>query len=154
MKILQYSSDVKKSQYGRRRDPLGAVSFGVFLIILAVMQLSNPDLAGQVIDYLRSFSTYGHPVSPPPNILVHIAEFCLYFGVWLILLGALRVSFRLGVWSIPGDITGGIFLIILNYLILDTIKSGGDPANLLPLLIVGIGIAVIAGAIGQIMLRR
>lgn len=154
MNTYQSSRNIRTRNNARRYDPLGAVSFGVFIIIIAVMQLSNPTLTSEIVDYFKSFEIVGHQVPPTPSILYHVADFCLYFGIWLILLGALRVSFRIAVWRVPSNIAEGIFFIVFNYVIIGTLKTNKDVGILLPLLIIGLGIAIIAGAIGQSIIRQ
>ena len=154
MSTYQSRLDSRSRYRMRRYDPLGAVSFGVFIIIIAVMQLSNPELTSEIVDYFKSFEIVGHPIPPTPSILYHVANFCLYFGIWLILLGALRISFMIAVWRVPSNIAEGIFFIVFNYLIIDTLRTNRDVGILLPLLIIGLGIAIIAGAIGQTLIRQ
>jgi len=155
MSNYQSSLDSRNRYRNRRHDPLGVVSFGVFIIILAVMQLSNPELTSEIVDYFKSFEfASGGIILPPSGILYHVADFCFYFGIWLIILGALRVSFRIAEWRTPSNIAEGIFFIVFNYLIIDTLRTNENVEILLPFFIIGIGIAIIAGAIGQALIHQ
>ncbi|MGQ9781127.1 MAG: hypothetical protein ACUVQ8_02575 [Nitrososphaeria archaeon] len=154
MQIRQSDPYSRKAHRGPRHDPLGPISFGAFLIAIAIIALSNPSLPTQFFDYLKSFGEIGQPITPPSHLLRPIADFCLYFGVWLIVLAALRISFRLGTWNVPGDMSGGVFLIVLSYIILDTIKTQGDVTTLLAYLMIGLGVAVLADGIGRFMMRE
>lgn len=151
--MIRQSNRYSRRVY-RQHDPLGPISFGIFLIIVAVIALANPNLPGQFIDYLKSFGEVGYPLPPPEHILRPVAEFCLLFGVWLIVLASLRISFRLGTYSAPGDMCGGIFLIVFNYLILDAIKKHGDIGILIAYFIIGLGVSTLVGGIGRSMIRR
>ena len=151
-------NEVKTERRNRRRrgGPLAAVSTGVFLIILAVVSWRatyNTNLASQIVDYFKSFETYGRPVLPPVHLLSPVAEFALYFGVWLIILAALRIGLRICVWSAPGDLAGGIFLFV-NYMILDFTQNGKSIAMLLPIGLIGLGVVVMVGGIAGALIRR
>jgi len=141
-------------RHARKYDPLGTVSFGVFIVVLAIIWFNNPDLPNQFISYFKSFEVYGRPVAPPAQILYYAATFSLYYGVWLIVLGALRISLKIGVWNTPSNIAEGVFLIVLHYYILDSIRTGADFLTLVAFFIVGLGVAIIAGAIGKTMMRQ
>ncbi|MEM3403001.1 MAG: hypothetical protein QXJ17_00405 [Nitrososphaeria archaeon] len=143
-----------RRRHARKYDPLGTVSFGVFVIVLAIIWYNNPNLPNQFVNYFKSFEIYGKPVVPPPQILNYAATFSLYYGTWLIVLGALRISLRIGVFHTPSNIAEGVFLVILHYYILDTIRTGADFLTLVAFFIVGLGVAIIAGVIGQTMMRQ
>jgi hypothetical protein len=151
VKISQAAGGTRSHQGYRGGDFLGAVSFGVFIIIVAVIWLSNPKFPFQIIDYFRSFETYGRPVLPPPNLLSLIGDFAVAFGTWLIILGALRIVFQLYAWRSIGDMVGGIFFIYVSHLISDFVQNRKDVAMIFPLVIIGLGVAVIVGEVGQIL---
>ncbi|MEM1986120.1 MAG: hypothetical protein QXQ24_05270 [Nitrososphaeria archaeon] len=130
-----------------RRDPLKSVPFGIFLISLSLTFIFNPNLLSNIIDYLKSFETYGKFIPPPPELLLPIAQFSIYFGVGLILLFVFRMILKVAIWVAPENFSEGIFFIISNRLIVNFVEEGGNFIILFSFCLVVLGIAIIVGEV-------
>ena len=73
----------------RRDDYAGGISFGVFLILIAVFYIANPNLLNEVTDFIRDFKlvpisgdlSWFEPSSNHPILYEAAAEFCYIFGL-------------------------------------------------------------------------
>ncbi len=91
--------------FGRRpkkTDILGVVSFGFFLILLGVIFMNTPHLVDELQDFFKDLSLvemYSNVFLPAPRtrhpvIYVAAAEFSFAFGLFQIVLLALRLVVR------------------------------------------------------------
>ncbi len=139
---------------GFRKDPLKNVPLGIFLIVLSLTFILNPNLPSNIIEYLKSFETYSRFVPPPPEILLPAADFSLYLGIGLILLFVVRLLSKVAVWAAPENFSEGIFFIILNRLIINFVEEGGNFIILLSLCLVVLGTTIIIGEVMKYALKH
>ena len=80
-----------------KTDILGIVTFGLFLIIVAVIFMSTPDLLDRIIDFFRDFTLQQlapyiylpAPKSDHPTLYTAVFQFCLAFAtIHIPILGA------------------------------------------------------------------
>lgn len=85
-----------------RRDDTGWISFGAFLIIVAVIYLTTPNIVHEVEAFIRDFKLvevfqnmwWFVPVSNHPVVYGAAERLCYYFGV--VQVGILALRFALG----------------------------------------------------------
>jgi hypothetical protein len=73
----------------RRNDYAGAISFGMFLILIALFYIANPNLLSEVREFIRDFQLvpvsgnmfWLGPSTNHPILYNAAAEFCYIFGV-------------------------------------------------------------------------
>ena len=130
----------------------GAVSFGAFLIILAVAWMYHPWLPSEILAYFRSFERFGHPVAPPPILFEPAIFFAYVLGIWLLILAAIRAVAR--VKGVSSDVTGGVFFIFCGYL-LGLYTQGRIPVGaIIPVIIILAGILVTISALVKAIRQR
>lgn len=137
-----------------RRDPLKNVPLGIFLIALSLTLISHPNLPSNIIEYLKSFETYNRFVSPPPQLLLPMADFSIYLGTGLLLLFVLRLVSKVAVWAAPENLSEGIFFTIINRLISNFTEEGGNFIVFLSLCLVVLGVSIIVGGVLEYTIKR
>ena len=83
----------------RQDDYAGAISFGVFLILIAVFYIADPNLLSEVTEFIRDFKlvpisgsfSWLEPSTGHPVLYNAAAEFCYIFG--LVQVGVLALMF-------------------------------------------------------------
>ncbi len=135
-------------------DPLGAVSAGVFFILVAFTWIKYPTLAADVPAYFESFGVYGHPVMLPSSLYEPLILFSTIFGVWHFILTGLRLVFRQNLKEAASNIGGGVFFLYLAYLLRQYSIGSIAENSLLPLLVIGIGMAIAVGGFSLLLIHR
>ena len=141
--VVSYVRPPPRSEF----DILGAISAGGVLIILALTWLVYPNLFNIVIDYFRSFGTYGRPVMPPYTLGQPIMFFLDAIGIWGIVIGGLRLALMHFPRKAVGDIMTGVFWLILSYLLSEFYRGHIHGTTLIPVAIIALGVLVIIGMI-------
>jgi hypothetical protein len=145
------ASPTQKPQKQMKRnlkDPLETISTGVFFILVAFTWFNYPQLPPNILAYFKSFEYYGHPVMLPPNIYEPIIFFCTAFGVWLLILFALRIIFKQNLRAAVGNAASGVFFLYLTHLLRQYSLGLLDEALILPFMVVAIGVlAIVSGLV-------
>jgi len=130
----------------------GAVSFGAFLIIVAVTWMYHPWLPSEILAYFRSFEAFGHPVAPPPVLFKPAIFFAYVLGIWLLVLAAIRALARVG--GVSSDATGGAFWIFCGYLLGLYVQGGISEWTIIPVIIIFVGILITISSLVKAVLKR
>jgi len=130
----------------------GAVSFGAFLIIVAVTWMYHPWLPSEILAYFRSFGTFGHPVAPPPILFKPAIFFAYVLGIWLPVLAAIRAIAH--VRGVSSDAAGGVFWIFCGYLLGLYAQGGISAWTIIPVLVILVGILITISSIVKAVLKR
>jgi hypothetical protein len=131
---------------------LSAVSFGVFLVIIAVTWIYHPRILSEIIAYFRSFERIGHPVPPPPILIKPVVFFVYLLGAWLLVLAGIRaVAHTRGVTN---DVSAGAFFIFCGYLLGLYMQGAITIGTLLPSIIILVGAIIVINGIVGILQRR
>jgi len=130
----------------------GAVSFGAFLIIVAVTWMYHLWLPSEILAYFRSFGTFGHPVAPPLILFKPAIFFAYVLGIWLLVLAAIRAIAHVG--GVSGDAAGGVFWIFCGYLLGLYAQGGISAWTIIPVLIILVGILVTISSLVKAVLKR
>jgi len=129
----------------------GAVSFGAFLIIVAVTWMYHPWLPSEMLAYFRSFETFGHPVAPPPILFKPAIFFAYVLGIWLLILAAIRAVTHVG--GVSSDAMGGVFWIFCGYFLGLYAQGGISAWVIVPVIIIFVGILITISALVKVVLR-
>lgn len=136
-----------------RRDHLGIVSFGVFLLLAALTWMWYLSLPGDIVEWLQSWGVYRYPVMPPAKLITPLTVFADMFGGWLILLAVIRIVSGLRPARAVGDIAGAFFFLFCSYLLKEYSKGAITVSGMLPLFLIALGILIMIGGIGAILTR-
>jgi len=130
----------------------GAVSFGAFLIIVAVTWMYHPWLPSEILAYFRSFGTFGHPVAPPLILFKPAIFFAYVLGIWLLVLAAIRALAR--VRGVSSDAGGGVFWIFCGYFLGLYAQGGISAWMIIPVLVILVGILITISSLVKALLKR
>jgi len=114
--------------YKYRESLIGAVSAGFFLILLGALFVLTPPLFGATIDFLEDFGSVTVPhttisLFAPMNLRDHgmvytaVEQFCFAFGVFHIVILALRFAARSSTSKKADTVGNLIFWIGTGYLV-------------------------------------
>jgi len=129
-----------------------AVSFGAFLIIVAVTWMYHPWLPSEILAYFRSFETFGHPVAPPLILFKPAVFFAYVLGIWLLALAAIRTAAH--VRGVSSDAAGGVIWIFCGYLLGLYTQGGISAWMIIPLLVILAGILITISSLVKAILKR
>ena len=140
---------------------LSIVSLGFFLVLLGVVWIINPDLSNKVVDFVKDFHLENmteHIILPTPehsHLVVYTAamQFCLAFGVFQIVILALRFVLRESVDKKTGTISGIVFWLgagsFLNMLATEAIGWFGFVAGL----IICVGLMIVVSSVVKLLFK-
>ena len=131
----------------RWKGRIGVISFGVFLILVAITWLNYPTLPSEIRLLLEDLRTYSRPVGQYPRISEAFGFFGVAFGVWLLIVAGMRVAFRQGLRRILADASGGIFFAGCGYVSMKYSQGAIPGEMVLPLFIVVIGVIIVVNGL-------
>ena len=126
----------------KRGISFGLANFGAFLIALSVILLLYPSLPSEVVDYLRRWEAWGHPVMPSASILWPLFQFLLLMGLWHLLLAGVSVALGYRGRGVS-DIAWGGFLIAVGLLLRGFVLGFITSAMFLPLVLIAFGAMIL-----------
>ncbi|MDH5770329.1 MAG: hypothetical protein OEZ25_03470 [Candidatus Bathyarchaeota archaeon] len=132
-----------------RGFPLGAISAGVILIILAVAYLIyEPTINFSIIvDYFERMGNLKTFIKPPLFLFDPVVFFFNAVGAWSLILSGLRVVFQRSVRKAIRDITGAFFSFFIAFLLTNYAADIFGWQTTLAYFIIGIGVLVIVNGI-------
>jgi len=145
-----------------RRDDTGWISFGAFLIIVAVIYLTTPNIAHEINAFIRGFHLvevfenfwWFVPSTSHPVLYAAAERFCYVFGVVQIMILGLRFAKRSSIHGKAETFSSIVFWLGAGY-VLSLLSQGA--LSWLPFiatLIVLIGISIVARALVLILAPR
>ena len=126
---------------------IGVISFGVFLILVAVTWLNYPTLPSEIRLLSEDLRIYYRPVGLYLGLLGAFGFFGVSFGVWLLIIAAARAVFRQGLCRILADASGGVFFAGCGYVSMKYAQGAIPRDIVLPLFIVVIGVIVVINGV-------
>ncbi|MDH7563852.1 MAG: hypothetical protein QHH24_03075 [Candidatus Bathyarchaeota archaeon] len=86
----------------RTSDWIGLVSFGFFLIALAVVWIITPNFSGEIVDFVNDFHlanvsgnvVFPAPQSPHPVLYTALMELCIIGGIFQIVILVFRIAYH------------------------------------------------------------
>jgi uncharacterized RDD family membrane protein YckC len=136
-----------------RRDHLGIVSFGVFLLLIALTLMWYPSLPGDIAAWLQSWNVYRHPVMPPIKLIASFTVFADMFGGWLILLAVIRIVSRLRPVHAVGDVTGAFFFLSCSYILKEYSMGAIAVSGMITLFLIVLAVVIIIGGLGALIIH-
>jgi hypothetical protein len=98
-------------------DPLGAVEFGFFIIIIGLIYTLNPRTLTEFISWLESMADLGSLIRPPSILVNSAMMFFAFLGGSNILIATIRMYMDKIPRRILQDVLSGIALLVFSYLI-------------------------------------
>lgn len=140
---------VKKLRDEERGFPLGAISAGVILIILAVTYLIyEPTINfSTIVDYFERMGNLKTFIKPPIFLFDPAIFFFNAIGVWSLILSGLRIVFQRSAGKATGDVTGAFFSFFTAFLLTNYAADVFTEQTTLAYFIIGIGILVIINGV-------
>jgi predicted ferric reductase len=116
---------IKRYEEEARRDILGLVSFGFFLISIGVVFLTSPNLISEISVFFRDFQLkelwpnvfLPAPTSNHPVLYGAIETFCYIFGIFQVGMLILRFAYRSSASKRAGTASNIVFWLGAGYLL-------------------------------------
>jgi len=110
-----------------KRDILGLVSFGFFLLLIGVIWIITPNLHQKIIDFFNDFKRteeiFPNVFLPAPEhlerhteVYTALARFCFAFGLFQIVILVLRFFFREPLSRMAGTFSGIVFWLGVGFI--------------------------------------
>lgn len=101
-----------------KRDIFGLASFGFFILLVGAIWLVTPNLSQKVIDFFQDFTLkkeifpnvpFPAPAHHHPVVYEALARFCFAFGLFQIVILALKLFLRETLHRTAGTFSGIVF---------------------------------------------
>jgi len=133
------------------RDDTGWVSFGAFLIIIAIVYLTTPNIVEEVNSFLHDFQMvqifdnfwWFAPSTSHPVVYRAAEKFCYLFGVLQIGIIALKFAKRASIHAKAETASSIVFWLGLGYIISLLEQAGLSWISFLAALIILVGVSII-----------
>lgn len=109
--------DVCFGEGERRRDYSGLVSFGIFLVIVGIIFVANPNAVSQFSSWIEQMSTQQALSRPPKGLIDSATLFFGLIGISNFFLAGVRFMADKTLKRVIADILTGIALILFSCLI-------------------------------------
>jgi len=117
MIVMVEERDVCFSERKRGRDYFGLVSFGIFLLVVGVVFMANPNIPADFQLWVEQMSYAQDFVRPPEGLMTSAILFFGLIGVLDFFQASLRFWFDRSKRRMLVDILSGIALVLLAFLI-------------------------------------
>jgi hypothetical protein len=152
----------KTGKHSRGMDWLGLVSFGFFFILIgAIWFISPPALHEEIRDFVKSENWILQPVignlSLPmptrayPATYTAAMQFCFAFGVFEIVILALRLALHDPMERLTGAISGMAFWLSVGYFLSLLANESIGWFAFLAGIIISAGLAIVASSIAKLI---
>ena len=104
--------------FGREpeRDPLGILEFGLFLLVVGAVFITNPDILSEMIGWVRAMADLETPLRPTRSILSSATMFFILTGISNLFTAGVRLLMD-KVWRrILQDVLSGVGILAFAYL--------------------------------------
>ena len=142
-------------------DWLSIVSLGFFLVLLGVIWIITPDCWNEVVDFFKDFhleNVTGNIILPAPKhshpvVYTAAMRFCLAFGIFHIVILALRFVLRESVDRKTGTISGIVFWLGAGFFL--NMLAAGDIGwfGFLSGLIICVGLMIVVSSIVKLLFK-
>jgi len=100
-----------------RRDPLGLIEFGLFLLTVGVVYMVNPNILSEFVSWVELMGDHGVGIRPPATLITSAALFFGLIGLSNLLTAAIRVAID-KVWGrILPDVLAGAGFLVFAYVV-------------------------------------
>lgn len=142
--------------FGQRRktkDYIGVLSFGIFVIVVGVILITNPNLFSEIGTWVEQMTDKGTVVRPPDGLIFSGAVFFGLMGVSNFIKVALRLAVDSSRRTALSEMHSGVALVCFAYFLHLYSNYGISWQLTLALEIVAIGLLVISYSALRLMLR-
>jgi len=138
-----------------RRDEIGWISFGAFLIILAAIYLTTPNIIREVENFVldfrlvQVFDNFWWPVPSSNHAVLYTAaqRFCYAFGLVELGILGLRFAKKASIHGKAGTLSSVVFWLGAGY-VLGLLSQGGlSWLSFIGALIIVVGISIVVRAL-------
>lgn len=131
--------------FGResRRDPLDLLEFGLFLLVVGAVFLSNPDVLGELIDWARLMADLSSPIRPQASLISSATLFFGLIGLSNLFTAVVRVLMDKFWRRILPDLLAGAGFLALAYLVSLYAKEAITFTNVIAVEAIVFGISVV-----------
>jgi len=131
--------------FGResRRDPLDLLEFGLFLLVVGAVFLSNPSVPGELVDWVKLMADLSTPIRPQASLISSATLFFGLIGLSNLFTAVVRVLMD-KVWRrILPDLLAGAGFLALAYLVSLYAKEAITFTNVIAVEAIVFGISVV-----------
>ncbi|MCK5632074.1 hypothetical protein KAH85_05920 [Candidatus Bathyarchaeota archaeon] len=142
--------------FGQRRktkDYIGVLSFGIFVIVVGVILITNPNLFSEIGTWVEQMTDKGTVVRPPDGLIFSGAVFFGLMGVSNFIKVALRLAVDSSRRTALSEMHSGVALVCFAYFLHLYSNYAISWQLTLALEIVAIGLLVISYSALRLMLR-
>ena len=135
--------------FGRdsERDPLGLLEFGLFLLVVGGVFMSNPGVLSELVDWATLMSEVGAPIRPQASLISSVTLFFTLVGVSNLFTAVVRVLMD-KVWRrILSDLLAGAGSLAFAYLISLYAKDAIAFTNVIAVEAIVFGVSVVLYAV-------
>ena len=143
--------------FGQRRktkDYIGVLSFGIFVIVVGVILITNPNLFSEIGTLVEQMTDKGTVVRPPDGLIFSGAVFFGLMGVSNFIKVALRLAVDSSRRTALSEMHSGVALVCFAYFLHLYSNYAISWQLTLALEIVAIGLLVISYSALRLMLRH
>jgi hypothetical protein len=152
----------RRSWDEHRRDDTGWISFGAFLIIIAVIYLRTPNLVHEVEAFVRDFRLvqifqnfwWFVPSTSHPVLYAAVEQFCYAFGLVHIVILGLKFARGSSTHGKAQTLSDIVFWLGAGYILSVLAQGGLSWLSFIASLIILIGISIIARALVLVFAPR
>lgn len=131
-------------QIKKESDPLGLVSLGVLLVLVAFTWFYYPSASPQIQPFIQDLMTNYLPTKVYVELYAAFTFFAYLYGGWLLILAVIRVALKHELTRILGSATGGGAMAGFGYIVNEYSHNliAGNELILQIIIVVGIVLAV------------
>jgi len=150
------------AEWRKERDWLSIVSFGFFLIIVGVIWLITPNPYDEALAFAKDFHLENitenvylpAPASPHPVVYTAIAQFCLTFGIFHIIVLGLRIVFKEPLNRKSGTVPSVVFWLGASYFLFALAAENISWFAFLAGLIIIIGLMIVVSSLIKLLFLK
>lgn len=150
------------AEWRKERDWLSIVSLGFFLILAGVIWLITPNPYNEALSFVKDFHLENitenvylpSPASPHPVVYTAVAQFCLAFGIFHIIILGLRIIFKEPLNRKSGTVSSVIFWLGASYFLFALAAENISWFAFLAGLIIIIGLIIVVSSLTKLLFLK
>jgi hypothetical protein len=146
-------------RHHRDVDWLGLVSFGFFLILVGTIWMVIPNFTDEVADFFKDFHlvnvtehiAFPAPVQSHPVVYMAAMQFCFVFGIFQIIILALRFIFHEPLSRKAETVSGVAFWFAADLFLYMLVNEAIGWFGFIAGIIISVGLAITASSIVKLL---
>jgi hypothetical protein len=138
----------------RHRDYLGLVSFGIFLVIVGITFVANPDMFSQFRTWSEQMSTQKSLLRPPQELIDSATLFFALIGASNFFLAGVRLVADKALRRVLADVLSGVALVLFSYLIYLYGIHGLSWQMVLAVEVIAVGLLVVSYSLARYLFPK